>query len=84
MIYGPNPDDTHDNNPGLMQQIFAVTAGATLERLPVQYEVQIDIAPGYRSAGIKAYGAMADDAEEITAFARRISDALYAGEDISK
>jgi hypothetical protein len=75
MIYGPNPDDTHDNNPDLMQQIFAVTAGATLERLPVQYEVEINDAT--RVVIVKTYNAQLDDAEEIAEFVDRLTRRLW-------
>ena len=84
MIYGPNPDDTHDNNPDLMQQIFAMTAGATLERLPVQYEVTIVQEGSYEpTITIKAYSATEDDAEAVARFARKVVD-IYRQEDISE
>lgn len=70
MIYGPNPDERAELND--------ILAGVAVERLPVQYEVQIEKEGAYDpTITIKAFGVLQDDAEEIAAFARRVIDALY-------
>lgn len=49
--------------------------GATLERLPVQYEVEINDAT--RVVVVKTYNAQLDDAEEIAEFVDRLTRRLW-------
>ena len=64
-----------------LSNILLEMAGATLERLPVQYEVTIET-NDYKAdlLQVKAYGVSSEDAEEVANFVRRLRATFYAPE----
>lgn len=67
MIYGPNPDERAELND--------ILAGVAVERLPVQYDVEINDAT--RVVIVRTHNAQLDDAEEIAEFVDRLARRLW-------